>query len=415
MTELRFARGLGSAILAGALTLPLAACSDSVEPIPIDLSISPPSSRVQAGTSQNFTAVVLHDGRERGVDWTLHGAGCTGDACGTLSATSSDNGAAITYYAPASPPSPARVTLTAVSLSDGKVSRDAFIDIQPPPILVNLLGTFSANIGGQAQISASIANDPSGAGVTWALSGTGCAGAACGTLSASTSADGQVISYTAPAVVPNPNFVTITATSVADHSVSASISMTITSSIQVALTPSGFIGVDVSTTELFSAAIANDPGNLGVTWTLTCTGDCGTITPTGLYTAPGTVPTRVTVTVVATSITDYTRSAAATVVITTPGVITVVVSPSSGRMGVGTSRPFTAYLFHDPADAGVSWTASAGSFSSTTSGSGVAVTYHAPSVTGAVTITATSVTDPLKFGTATVSVFRPTCNPRSCR
>src|SRR5260370_41553684 len=48
----------------------------------------------------------------------------------------------------------------------------------------------------------------------WSLSGAGCNGATCGTLSASSSASGVAITYTAPASVPNPATVTLTATSV---------------------------------------------------------------------------------------------------------------------------------------------------------------------------------------------------------
>jgi hypothetical protein len=52
---------------------------------------------------------------------------------------------------------------------------------------------------------------PNGAnqGVTWSVAGTGCSGASCGTIDVT----GK---YTAPASVPDPPTVTVTATSVAD-------------------------------------------------------------------------------------------------------------------------------------------------------------------------------------------------------
>jgi hypothetical protein len=56
---------------------------------------------VQVGQSQPFTATVLNDAQNKGVTWSLSGAGCTGVACGVLSAASSASGLAITYTAPA--------------------------------------------------------------------------------------------------------------------------------------------------------------------------------------------------------------------------------------------------------------------------------------------------------------------------
>ncbi len=62
-------------------------------------------------------------------------------------------------------------------------------------------------------------------GVTWALSGAGCSGAACGSLSNMTS---SAVTYNAPASVPNPATVTLTATSVNDTSKSSTATITVT-------------------------------------------------------------------------------------------------------------------------------------------------------------------------------------------
>ena len=412
----RVVSNVSVAMIAGCLLL--VACSDDViypPPPPVRVDVSPTNSRVRVGTSQDFTANVSHDSHNVGVTWTLTGSGCTGSDCGTLSATTSASGAPITYSAPAAIPTPATVTLTAVSNADGKVSGVARITIAPPPILISLTGSSAVDIGGQQQITASVANDPSAAGVAWTLSG--CSVAACGTLSATRSADGEVITYTAPAVVPNPNNVILTATSVTDPTVSVSFVMTITSSIQVAVSPGGFVGVDLNTSQQFTAGVTGDPSNLGVTWSLSgssCPGGCGSLTPDGLYTPPSVIPTPATVSLTATSVTDYTKVAGVTVVITAPGVITVVVSPSATRIGFGGSRPFTAFVFHDPANAGVNWTASPGSVNPTNSASGGPVSYHATTL-GTATVTATSVTDPTKSGGATVSVVPPRCRPAVCR
>jgi hypothetical protein len=89
---------------------------------------------VQVGIgTQNFTATLTNDTQNKGVTWTLSGAGCIGNTCGTLSASSSASGASITYTAPSTVPIPATVTLTASSVSDHNKSAAATITITPPP------------------------------------------------------------------------------------------------------------------------------------------------------------------------------------------------------------------------------------------------------------------------------------------
>src|SRR5579862_554672 len=69
--------------------------------------------------------------------------------------------------------------------------------------------------------TATVSNDPKNEGTTWTLSGPGCAGAACGSLSGAKAASGAAVMYTAPAAVPNPPTVTLTATAVDDSTKSA--------------------------------------------------------------------------------------------------------------------------------------------------------------------------------------------------
>jgi hypothetical protein len=70
-------------------------------PSHISVSVSPTSASVQAGGgTRSFTATVRNDRNNRGVRWSLSGTGCSGSACGTLSATSSASGVPVTYTAP---------------------------------------------------------------------------------------------------------------------------------------------------------------------------------------------------------------------------------------------------------------------------------------------------------------------------
>jgi len=159
--------------------------------------------------------------------------------------------------------------------------------------------------------------------------------------------------YTAPSTVPNPAQVTITATSVQDPTKSGTASVTITQSpppITVSVSPTTAT-VPVNGTQQFTASVQNDAMNRGVTWSVTgCVGGasvCGSIAPLSTasgapatYTAPAGVPPNVQVK--ATSVNDPTKSATATVTISSPFVITsVTVSPSSATLQVGSRSSST--------------------------------------------------------------------------
>jgi hypothetical protein len=87
--------------------------------------------------------------------------------------------------------------------------------------------TASVATGGATQsFTATLQNDSQNKGVTWTLSGTACTGAACGTVTPTSSASGAAVTYTSPA---NAGTVTLTATSVSNNAVSATATITLTS------------------------------------------------------------------------------------------------------------------------------------------------------------------------------------------
>jgi hypothetical protein len=89
-----------------------------------------------------------------------------------------------------------------------------FIGPPTPPATVSIQPTSQVLAVSTAQnFVATVTNDSFNQGVTWTLSGTGCSGATCGTLSATTSKSTVPITYTAPASAPTPNTVVLTATS----------------------------------------------------------------------------------------------------------------------------------------------------------------------------------------------------------
>ena len=95
----------------------------------------------------------------------------------------------------------------------------------PAPISVSLAPTSAGVQVNQTQpFTATVQNDAQNKGVAWSLSGTGCSGNACGTLTNVTTTS---VTYNAPASAPNPATVGLTATSVADNTKSASTTVTV--------------------------------------------------------------------------------------------------------------------------------------------------------------------------------------------
>src|SRR5262245_1848145 len=94
----------------------------------------------------------------------------------------------------------------------------------------------TVQIGGVQQFSASVSPNATSQSVVWSVSGTGCSGAACGNI------DGTG-KYTAPATVPDPAAVTVTARSVVDSTRFAAVTIAIVAvagaSFSFSVSPSG--------------------------------------------------------------------------------------------------------------------------------------------------------------------------------
>jgi pectate lyase len=160
----------------------------------------------------------------------------------------------------------------------------------------------------------------------------------------------------------------------------------------------------------FTAAVQGTTTNDAVTWTASM----GTITTTGVYTAPAQPSTG---TVTATSVADPTKSASAVVRVAAsptptptptpsptpapgPTVTSVTVSPSTASSVTGGTLTFTATVQGTATDKSVKWNAASGSINS----SGA---YTAPAKAGTDTVTATSNADSSKSASASVTVTAP--------
>ena len=184
----------------------------------ITLSTTPATAAVELGASRLFSATINKTGNpDTSVQWSLSGASCP-TGCGAVDATGD-------YTAPQILPSQPNVTLTAHSVADPSKSAASAILITSN-FQLQLSAPSNVAAGSVSNVIATLTpvpgSNPSTA-LTWTLSGAGCGGAACGTLVvATTQSSGGVSStsatYTAPAIAPTPNTITIGLTPVADPS-----------------------------------------------------------------------------------------------------------------------------------------------------------------------------------------------------
>jgi hypothetical protein len=166
--------------------------------------------------------------------------------------------------------------------------------------------------------------------VTWQVNGITGGNATVGTISSAGV-------YTAPASMPSPAVVTVTAISTALTTATASAQVTIGTVFPVTISPTSAT-LAGSGTQSFSATVAAVASS-AVTWQVNGIAGgnttVGTISSTGLYTAPATAPSPATVTVTAIAQADSSSNASAQVTITAPVVTTSTAGSSSGGGGGG--------------------------------------------------------------------------------
>lgn len=192
------------------------------------------------------------------------------------------------------------------------------------------------------------------------------------------------------------------------------------SQVQIVFWSAPPASLQVGATANVAAKVSNDPSNAGVTWSCAPSDSCGTFSPattmsaySTTYTAPVTAPSGGSVTITATSLADSSVSTTSTSISLTPVPISVIYvgDPPPSILPPSSTLSVNALVSNDDANAGVTWSCvplgSCGSFGSTTTPSLTPDLYTAPATApanGQVTITATSITDPTKFASISVSV-----------
>jgi hypothetical protein len=342
------------------------------------VTISPSSVQLSPGGTQQFTATVTGNSNTA-VTWSLTGPG-------TLSSTG-------LYTAPSSVSGTQTATVTATSQATSSAFASATVTVGSPGSTTVSVTVSPSNLqlgsGGIQQFTATVSGS-SNTAVTWTMTGAG-------TLSSNGF-------YTAPSPAATGQSATLTATSVADTTKSASAKVTLIpgaagAALIVTVSPTA-VQLGPNGTQQFTASV-NGNSSTAVAWSLN---GPGILSATGQYTAPSILDSVRTATVTATSTVDGSRSASAIVTLAAAAGSgnSVTVSPGSVQLGPYGTQQFTATVNGNSSTAVVWSLAGPGTISTTGQ-------YFAPAYTDAAhttaTMTATSVADNTKSGSAQITLI----------
>jgi GH18 family chitinase len=265
---------------------------------PMNVTVAPASVTLTQSQTQTFSATVTNTGNTA-VTWSLS------PVVGSITAAG-------LYTAPASITSSQTVTVKATSVADPTKSATAAVTLTPP-VTVSLTPSSVSLLPSQNQTFTATVSGTSNTGVTWSFSS-----ALGGLVSGATTAV-----YVAPSTAPTTQAVTITATSVANPSKTATAVITLLQAVTVSLSPST-VTLAPSGTQQFTPAVLG-ASNTAVTWSINPS--VGAISSAGLYTAPSSILTAQTVTVTAQSVADSTKSAS--------GVVSLQATPVVNQWSMG--------------------------------------------------------------------------------
>jgi hypothetical protein len=188
-----------------------ASCTHGKKTKSVTVSISPTSATVGSGAEQQFTATVTN-ATSADVTWQVNGTTGGSSSEGTISSSG-------LYTAPGAVPNPATVTVTAVSQADTSASASASVTVGPASSVSISPGSVTVAAAATQKFEATVKGE-STAAVTWEVNGLSGGSAAVGTISSAGL-------YTAPAIPPGGQQVTVTAVSQADSSNTAAATVTV--------------------------------------------------------------------------------------------------------------------------------------------------------------------------------------------
>jgi len=371
-----------------------------ISPALVSIAVTPASSSVVVGIPEQFTATgTFTDGSTQnltstGVTWSAGGVLGGNSTLGTISTSG-------LYDPPATAPNPPQVTITATSTANPTISGNTTLIV----IQINLtVAPTTAQVpAGATQQFAATVTGPSNTAVTWSVGGVAGGNSTLGTVS-------NTGLYTAPATVPTPPQLTVAATSAADGVTSANATVTVLAQINVIVSPANGQFVAINGSKQFTATVTGT-SNMGVTWSAGGIPGgnilVGTISSSGFYSAPPFKPNPNQMYITATSLADPTKSASVMMTLESPQGVSLTISPVSWWMQPGEMIPFLAKVVGS-SNGAVTWSVNGvvGGNSSlgTINASGVYTAPNAVPVPPQVTVTGTSVANPSKSASGTVTI-----------
>lgn len=331
--------------------------SVSINGTPSPVSISPLSASLEVGGIALFTATVRNP--DPSVIWSVENVPLGDAVVGTVSPVPGTLNQ-VNYVAPLTVPGggqTAQVHVTAQSAVNPLEAASAVVTLSvvgstvvaiisppvPPTVPLGQSQPFQASVSGASDTT-----------VSWEVDAMAGGNENVGTIATGPK---DTAAYTAPAKLPNPTQVFVTAVSNAQPAAQASILVNIipAQKVTITVTPDVCINTDtvpISTTVNFSAAVSGLQ-NQNVTWqvnqitggnaTVGTIAQVGTTTQNAVYTAPASIPNPATVVVAAVSVADSSAIATQPLTISTTAVTKVVISPLSANVyASGAGQDFTA-------------------------------------------------------------------------
>jgi hypothetical protein len=264
-------------------------------------------------------------------------------------------------------------------------------------VIINATQQFNAVVHGTGSFNT---------GVNWFVSNVPGGNSTVGTITASGI-------YTAPGSVPSPSVVTVMATSTQDNSKSGTSSTTVSpENVKISMSPTS-ASLQLGSTQKFDVSVTGTV-NQSSFWTINgqpsnAVTPWGNMDPTGLYTAPTSLPANPSVTLTATSMEDQTKSVSAVAtLLATAGGINVKITPENPQVIFDGSRSvhFTATVTGSTNTA-VTWSADPGAGNITSDGVFTPLAFICANVVPSTVIHAVSVANSGSQAATTVNLVPP--------
>ncbi len=390
----------------------------------INVTLAPASVTVPVSGAQLFTAAISGEGNSSAqLTWSVNGLSGGTASTGTIA----PNGPlSAVYTAPAAVPAVNPISVTVASVADPSKSASASVtiscsasdSISPSAVSVAL---------GQAQVFSASLCIPPGASIAWDVNGIPGGNAAIGTITPATATSAT---YSAPEMLPSPAAVTVHATAANE---TASAAITVISDVSVVLSPSN-VTIAPSQTLAITPTVTGS-SDVNVVWTVNgiangnttvgqicatnsnpCTPPVSAIPGGVVYLAPSAAPSQNPVSVQATSQADPSRSATSLVTISAAmqtGSISAM--PLYSFLAATGGAPSTEQFFALDANGAtvpVSWSVTpgvpgegcVGSACGSISADGVFTAPPQAPSPNAISIVATTLSNPAQKAAATVSI-----------